>query len=121
VQLHAATWMRVNLYHPAFHSIRIELLVPRRVERICEIDALSVAAKFDHLRPAIKLLLGFHRMSGSADNASNVDRTSRLWIGGIRNIVLDELPRPPTRDVEETVIEREIDIRYQRWDCFEAL
>src|SRR5215469_643595 len=60
VQLHAAIWMRVDLYHPAFHSIGIELVVPWRVKRIGEIDTLPIAAKFDHLRPAIELLLRLH-------------------------------------------------------------
>jgi hypothetical protein len=36
----------------AWHSVWIELVVPRRVERVCPIDPLPVTANLDHLRAA---------------------------------------------------------------------
>ena len=46
----------VDLGHPAADAVRVELVVPRRVERVGEVDALAVAADLDHLRTAVQRL-----------------------------------------------------------------
>src|SRR5262249_16119973 len=54
VDLDAAAGLRVHLRHPPRHrlGLRVELLVPRGVERAREVDTAPVAAHLHHLRRA---------------------------------------------------------------------
>ena len=96
IELHSALRVRVELYHPTLQPIGIDLLVPRRVERIGEIDALAIAADFNHLRTAVERLLGLARVSRTAHDAAEMDRACLLRVGGVRDVVLDELTRSPS-------------------------
>src|SRR4051812_16144721 len=62
----------VELDHPAVDALGVELLVPARVERVRQVDALAVAAHLDHLRAAVELVRG--RVSGAPDDPAEVDR-----------------------------------------------
>src|SRR6478736_4061610 len=66
IEFHPALRMRVDLHHPALHAIGIELLVPRGVKGVGEIDALSVAADLDHLWTTVERLFGLARVSRAA-------------------------------------------------------
>ncbi len=44
-------------------------------------------------------------MSRAADDATDVDRTRLLRIGGVGDVILDELTGPPARNIEEAVVE----------------
>src|SRR3954451_24702025 len=52
IKLEAAVGRRVELGHPALDALRIELLVPARVQRVRDVDARGVATHLDHLRSA---------------------------------------------------------------------
>src|SRR5437016_4249169 len=43
----------VALHHPAADAVGVELAVPGAVQRVSEVDTLTVTAHLDHLRPAI--------------------------------------------------------------------
>src|SRR5580704_6977000 len=105
IQAHPTLRVRVDLDHPTLYAIWIELLVPRRVQRVGEINALSVAADLDHLRRALQLLTGLAWVRRAAHDATHMDRTRLLRVGGIGDVVLDELASPPARNVEESVVE----------------
>jgi hypothetical protein len=96
-------------------------VVPRRIKRVGEIDTFAIAADLNHLRPAIERLLRPARMSRAAHDATQMDRARLFRVGRVRDVVLDELPRPPTRNIKEAVIKGEVDIRDQRWHGLEAL
>src|SRR5262245_13914008 len=70
IQLHPASRIRVNLYHPALYAIRIKLLVPRRIQRVGVVNALPVPADLHHLRPAVQCLLRFFRMCCAPDDSA---------------------------------------------------
>ena len=48
----------IEFHHPASDARRIELFIPRGVERIGEVDALAVATDFNHLGAAAQRLVG---------------------------------------------------------------
>src|SRR5690348_9615138 len=54
VELHAALGIRVNLYHPTPDAFRVELRVPRRVERVCEVNTAAITADLHHLRSTVE-------------------------------------------------------------------
>src|SRR4029077_5674639 len=95
IEFDPTVWVRIDLLHPTLETIGIELLVPRRVERVGEVDALAVAADLDHLRTSVESLFGLLRVSRSAHDATEVDRADLLRAGGIGDVILDELTCPP--------------------------
>src|SRR5205823_14676436 len=46
--------VRVQANDPTLQPVGIELVVPRVVEPVAEIDALAVTADLDHLRPPVQ-------------------------------------------------------------------
>src|SRR5215475_14927215 len=54
IEGHAAFRLDVELHHPAFDALRIELRIDGAVERVGEVDALAVATDLDHLGAAIQ-------------------------------------------------------------------
>ena len=121
VQLHAAFGPHVDLGHPAADAVRIELVVPRRVEPVGEVDALAVAADLDHLRAAVQRLSGLARVRRAADDAAEPDRADLLRLERVADVVLDELARAPARHVEIPVVEREVDVGHERRHGLESL
>src|SRR6266567_3097304 len=111
----------IDLHHPALYTVGVELLVPRGVERVREVDALAVAADFDHLRTAVQSLPGLLRVSRSAYDATEVERAGLLRAYRIGDVILDELTGPPARNIEEAVVEGEVDVGDQGRYCLEAL
>src|SRR4029453_14659735 len=78
VKLHAALGPHVDLGHPPSDAVRIELLVPRRVETVGEVNALAVAADLDHLRSAVQRFVRVTRVRCAAHDASEPDRARLL-------------------------------------------
>ena len=54
VELEATVGQRIHLDNPTADALRVKLRVPGAVERIAEIDALAIAADFEHLRPTVR-------------------------------------------------------------------
>src|SRR4029077_7338124 len=90
------------------HTLGIELDVPSRVERVGKVDAFAVPADLDHLRAAPKGLPAWVR--AVLDDAADPDRAGELGLSRIGHVVLAQLSRAPAGDVEETVIERKVDV-----------
>src|SRR5205807_1634771 len=105
IEFHSAVLAGLDFYHPTLYAFGKELLVPWGVERVGEIDALAVAADLDHLRATVERLPGLLRVSGPAHDAAEVERAGLFWVGGIGDVVPDELACAPARDVEEAVVE----------------
>src|SRR5208282_1762663 len=121
IDLHAAFRLGVELHHPALDAFRIKLSVPRRIERIGEIDALAIAAELDHLRGAVQRSLRLLGMRGLADDSAQVHRSGFSRVERIGDIVLQKLAGAKAGNVQEAVVEREIDIRDQRRNSLETL
>ncbi len=51
VEADAAAIANVKLRHPRADAIGVELIVPRAIQRVGEVDALAVPTDLDHLRP----------------------------------------------------------------------
>src|SRR5882762_5434410 len=62
VEIDATIRPGIELDHPTTHAVRIKLLVPGGVKRVGKIDALAVAADFNHLRAARQWLVWIFRM-----------------------------------------------------------
>ncbi len=71
-QLQAAARAGIGHDQSTRHSAGIELVVPRRVERIGPIHPLAITADLNHLRTASVHLAA--RMGRSAGDAADVDR-----------------------------------------------
>ena len=94
----------VELGDPSANALRIELFVPRAVERIGHVDAAAVAADLDHLRAAVELAgLGMRRVRGDAADP-HASRSS-LRMERIAHVVLPQFAGAPARNVEELVVE----------------
>src|SRR3954471_23456632 len=84
VELEEEVWVdrevavAVELDHPAVDALGVELLVPARVQRVRQVDALAVAAHLDHLRPAGEL--AGRGVAGAPDDAAEVDRAGLLRV-----------------------------------------
>src|SRR6266403_2729335 len=111
-QLEAAARVRIGHDLRPRHSVGIELVVPRRVERVGPVDTLAVTANLDHLRTAGIQLAA--RVGGTASDAADVYRTRKLRLPRICDVVLTHLTGSPAGDVEEPVIHREVDVGHQR-------
>src|SRR4029450_9087255 len=61
IELDAAVRAHVPLGPPALDAVRIELVVPRAIQRVGHVDALAVTADLDHLRGAVQRLLRTRR------------------------------------------------------------
>src|SRR3954467_15346788 len=83
----------VELDHPAVDALGIELLVPARVERVRQVDALAVAAHLDHLGAAVDLAA--RRGAGAPDDPAKVHRAGLLGVARVADVVALELARAP--------------------------
>src|SRR5262245_54786502 len=105
VQLHAAAGPHVDFGHPAADAIRVELLVPGRVERVGEVNARAVAADLHHLRSAVQRLSRLARMRRATDDPAEPDGADLLRLEWVAHVVLDELAGPPAGDVQIPVVD----------------
>ena len=121
IEGHRAVGCDVELDHPALDAVGIELIVPRAVERVREVDAPPVAADLDHLRAAVERRRRIRRMRRAPHDAADVDRADELRMERIAHVVLAHLAGAPARRVEVAVVEREIDVAQQRRHGREAL
>src|SRR3977135_3148682 len=89
----------IGHYLGARHSLRIELVVPGRGERIGPVNSLSITADLDHLRTAC---IGFAVwVRRTAYNAADADRSGKFGLSRIAHIVLTHLAGTPARGVEK--------------------
>src|SRR5690606_29860564 len=65
VERDAATRQHVELGHPAADAIRVELRVPRAVERVRDVDPSTIPADLHHLGPPVQRLLRIARVCGA--------------------------------------------------------
>src|SRR5689334_3672764 len=65
----------VQLRQPAADAVRIELLVPRAIERVGQVDAPAVAADLDHLRAAVERPIRLRDVRVPAGDAAEPYRT----------------------------------------------
>src|SRR5580698_8898758 len=121
VERHAAGGLGVELYHPAANSVGIELHVPGGVQGVGEIDATSVAAELDHLRTAVQCVPGIFRMRGAAHDSAQIHGAGFLGMKRIGDVILQKFACAPTRNVEEAIVERKIDIGDKRGHSLESL
>src|SRR5262245_17817522 len=115
----AAIRVRIELHHPAVDTFRVKLRIDCTVERIGEIDSLSVPADLDHLRSAVERAIR-GRMRGSAGDTANPDLAGELRIERIAHVILVQIAGAPAGDVEEAIVHREIDIGDERRYRLEA-
>src|SRR5580700_75798 len=95
VDLHAALGLGIELYHPAPNSVRIELRVPRRIKRVCEIDSTSVAAHLHHLRAAVQGCAGLLRMSSAAHDTTQTHGACLFGMKRVGHVVLQKFAGSP--------------------------
>ena len=101
--------------------MRVELVVPRSVERVRDVDATAVAAHLDHLRPARQPLVRRRGVRDPPDDPAEPHRAHLARVRRVRHVVLLELAGAPARDVEHAVVDGEVDVGDQRRDGAEGL
>jgi hypothetical protein len=102
--------LRVELGHPAADAVRVELRIPRCIERVRHVDAAAVAADLHHLRSAVERLARERRMRRAPHDAADADRAGQPRRERIADVVLPQLAGPPARHVEEAIVERQVDV-----------
>src|SRR4029453_660601 len=98
-QLEAAARIRIGHDFSAWDAVGIELVVPRRVQRVCPVDPFAITANLDHLRTACIRLAA--RVGRAAGDAADVDRASKLRFSRVGDVVLTHLAGSPAGNVEE--------------------
>src|SRR6266540_7545507 len=88
-QLEAAACVRIGHHFSAWYAVGIELVVPRRVERVGPVDPLAVTADLDHLRTACIHLAA--RVWRTASDAADVDRARKLRLPLVSDVLLTHL------------------------------
>src|SRR5262244_802507 len=83
VERESAVLADVQLRQPAADAVRIELLVPRAIERVGQIDPPAVVADLDHLRTAVQRSIRLRGVRATADDAAEphgagLDRIERI-------------------------------------------
>src|SRR3954454_435111 len=101
VHTHSATGVDVELGHPGADAVGMELVVPRTVERVGEVDPAAVAAHLDHLRTAGKGQVRSRGVRGTTNDAAESHGGDLPRPSGIGNVVLLQLTGTPAGDVEE--------------------
>src|SRR5680860_1142444 len=107
---HSATGVDVDLGHPGADAVGVELVVPRAVERVGEVDPASVSAYLDHLWAAGEWHVRVRGVWRATDDPAEVHRADFARLGRIGDVVLLQLTGAPARDVEEAVINRQVDV-----------
>ncbi len=110
---------RMREHLRARHAVRIELVVPRRIQRIGPVHAPAVAADLDHLRAACEPAAV--RVRRTARDAADAYRPREHRIVRIRHVVLAHLAGAPARHVQEAVVERQVDVGHERRHRAESL
>src|SRR3954452_8376128 len=95
VHAHGATGVDVDLGHPGADAVGMELIVPRTVERVGEVDPPTVAAHLDHLRTAGKGQVRGRGVRGTTDYAAEAHRVDLSRPYRFGNVVLLELTGTP--------------------------
>src|SRR6266498_2458568 len=117
VEVDPTLGLDVELDQPPVDALRVELLVPRRVQRVREVDAPAVPADLHHLGPAVERAGGgMRRLSNDPADANG---SCLLRVEGIPDVVLAHLAGSPAGDVQEPVVHREVDITHERGDGVE--
>ena len=63
IKFDSTLWLGVDLHHPALDPIGIELVIDCAVERIGEVDTVSITTDLHHLRSTIKRLTALRMRS----------------------------------------------------------
>src|SRR5262249_12259298 len=111
-KLEAAARVRIGHDLSAWNSVGIELVVPRRVERVGPVDPLAITANLDHLWTACIRLAAW--VGRTANDAADVDRAHKLRLPGLGNVELTHLAGSPAGDVKELIIHGEVDVGHKR-------
>ena len=104
----------VDLGEPGAHAVRVELVVPRPVQRVGQVDPRAVPADLHHLRAAGQRLARRRGVRGPPGDAAEPDRAGLPRVGRVADVVLLELAGAPAGHVEELVIHRQVDVGDQR-------
>src|SRR5690606_2740537 len=95
VQRHAALGVAVDLDHPGL-QLRVELVVPDRVERVRHVEPPAVHAELQHLRAAVARALPVIRV---ADHPAQPDLASQLRVTRVADVVLAQVAVQPVGEV----------------------
>src|SRR6516225_5153219 len=99
IELNAAFGVGFAHDRRARGALRVELAVPRAVERIGEVDPSAVATDFHHLRAPGKRPTVW--MGGVARNPADSDGTHEFRAHGVRDVVLPQLAGSPAGNVKK--------------------
>ncbi len=94
-------------------QLRVELVVPGRVERVGDVEATAVERELDHLRPAAELAAG---VAGLAEHTAEPQLPREFRVAGVGDVVLAQVAVEPVGEVEEAVVHREDDVGDQAGD-----
>src|SRR4051812_3422800 len=76
----------ISLDHCCRNPVHIELVVPRRVQRVRPIASLAVAADPPHLRPPA--IVATTWMPRPARDPADLDRARQFWLHRVGHVIL---------------------------------
>ena len=77
-------------------QLRIELVVPRRIQRVRDVKAAPVVRELEHVRAAVHVS---RRIARLADDPAEPELTGQLGIGRIGDVVLADVAVQPVGEV----------------------
>ena len=113
--------VRVDAGHPGADAVRVEDVVPGRVERVRGVDTPPVPAYLHHLGRTRQSQLGGGRVRGAIDDPAEAHRPRLPGVVRVAYVVLLELPGAPARHVEPAVVDGQVDVAHERRDRAEGL
>src|SRR5436190_5518024 len=101
-----ATVLRIAVHlqeiRPCFGDLGVELVIPRTIERVGDVEPLAIKAELKHLRTAIELMI--LNAGCFPEQATAPNLPSEFRMGRIADIVLANIAMEPVREVEIPII-----------------
>src|SRR5215469_2248072 len=111
----------IGFNEPSANSVRIYLLVPRRIQRVGKVNAFSVTTYLHHLRTTIERGTRFFRKGRTTYNSADLKHRRKLRAIRDGDIITAQFAGSPAGYVKPFIIKRQVKVGNERWNRFEAL
>src|SRR6266478_3988966 len=116
-----AVWPGIGFNEPGANSVRINLLVPSRIQRVGKVNAFSVTAYLHHLRAAIKRDVHPFRMGRATYDSADLKHRCKLRAIRDGDIITAQFASSPTGYIKPFIIKRQVKVGNEGWNRLETL
>src|SRR6516225_7667173 len=89
----------IEFHHPALDSVGIERRIDCAIERVGEVDTLTITAYLDHLRPAAEGTVPRARMRGPRHDTADANLAGEVRTERVGYVVLLQITSAPAGHV----------------------